>query len=53
MSARVKQNPVKVETFLSEQAVIELKQEAENTGMTLSGLIRFILLKHLENKQNK
>ena len=50
MSPRKKANTERVSTFLSKEDLADLEKEAEEAGMTVSGLIRMIILTHLANK---
>lgn len=48
--ARPKTNTQKKEVFLSPDILEKLKQEADQKGMSVSGLIRFIILEYLKEK---
>jgi len=50
MSPREKSNTKKVEVFLSVGNVEKLKQEAIKKGTSMSGLIRMIVLEHLNEQ---
>ena len=50
MSPKAKANTERVSTFLSEQHLEALKQEAERKGTNVSALIRMIILEHLAEK---
>lgn len=47
MSPRIKQNTERINGFFSEDTVRQLKSESEKRGMTVSSLIRFIVLEWL------
>jgi len=49
MSPRTKQNTVRINVFFNEDTVRELKSQAEIRGMTVSSLIRFIVLEWLRS----
>ena len=50
---REKANPVKVNVFFSDEAIEQLKVEAQKRGTTLSGIIRMIVLEHLDAQAEK
>ena len=50
MSPRPKVNTTKTEVFLPDEAVQELRKEAEKKGLSMSGLIRMIVLEYLNKK---
>ena len=47
-----KANTERVSTFISKEALDKLNEEAKRLGMTVSGLIRFLILERL-NAQTK
>lgn len=47
MSPRTKQNTERINVFFSENTVRQLKEQAEIRGMTVSSLVRFIVLEWL------
>lgn len=47
MSPRKKQNTERINVFFTEETVRELKAEAERKGMTVSSLVRMIVLEWL------
>lgn len=47
MSPRKIQNTERINVFLAEETVKELKAEAEQKGMTVSSLVRMIVLEWL------
>lgn len=51
MSPKEKINTQRISTFLSEQSLQELKQEAERKGTNVSALIRMIILEYLDKKK--
>lgn len=48
MSPREKANTERVSTFLSASHLEQLREEAEKKGITVSALIRMVILEHLE-----
>ena len=50
MSARKSEHSERINVFFSTEVLNQLKEEAETNGMTVSGLIRMIVLKHLSAK---
>lgn len=50
MSPREKVNTERISTFLPKEAVESLRQEATERGLTLSSLIRMVLLEYLQKK---
>lgn len=51
MSPKRKENTERINVFFSEEALNDLKKEAQNKGMTVSGLVRMIVLEYLANKK--
>lgn len=51
MSPRKKQNTERINVFLSEETVRELNAEAEHKGMTVSSLVRMIVLEWLRGER--
>ena len=51
ISPRDKQNTEKVSIFLSPEHLEAVRKEADKKGMTVSGLIRMIVIEHLDNKK--
>ena len=51
MSPRKKENTERVVFFVSEDALTELKDEALEKGLSLSTLVRMIVLQHLAKKK--
>lgn len=49
MSPRTKQNTERINVFFNEDTVRTLKSESEKRGMTVSSLIRFIVLEWLRS----
>lgn len=49
MSPRVKTNTERINVFFSEDTVSKLKEQAEVRGMTVSSLVRFIVLEWLRS----
>jgi len=47
MSPKIKENTERVSTFLSKDMTDKLKKEAEEKGLTMSSLMRMILIQHL------
>ena len=47
MSPRAKTNTERINVFFSEDTATKLKEQAEIRGMTVSSLIRFIVLEWL------
>lgn len=47
MSPRKKQNTERINVFFSEETVRLLKSESENRGMTVSSLVRMIVMEWL------
>jgi len=52
MSPRTKTNTERINVFFSEDTVRTLKSESEKRGMTVSSLIRFIVLEWLRGNCN-
>lgn len=52
MSPRKKRNTERINVFFAEETVRELKAEAERKGMTVSSLVRMIVLEWLRGEQN-
>ena len=52
MSPRVKTNTERINVFFSEDTVRQLKSESEKRGMTVSSLIRMIVLEWLRGNSN-
>jgi predicted DNA binding CopG/RHH family protein len=48
ISPKEKQNSQKVSIFLSPEHLEAIRQEAEKKGTTVSGLIRMIVIEHLD-----
>ena len=51
MSPRKKQNSERINVFFSEETVKVLKSESENRGMTVSSLVRMVVLEWLRNER--
>jgi len=48
-----KQNTERISTFISKELVDKLKEEAEEKGLTMSSLIRSILIQHTKKGKEK
>ena len=53
MSPKTKENTELVSTFLSKDITDKLKKEADEKGLTMSSLMRMILIQHLRNDEMK
>ena len=51
MTPKAKAHTERISTFLSEEQHKLLKQTAEKKGLTVSALIRLIILEHLEENK--
>lgn len=47
----MKENSERINVFFAPSVVEELRKEAQTKGMTISGLIRMIVLEYLANKK--
>lgn len=52
MSPRKKQNTERINVFFTEETVRELKAEAEQKGMTVSSLVRMVVLEWLRGERH-
>ena len=50
MSPKAKQNDKRVSTFMPYNVFDKLKAEAQKKGLTVSGLIRMIILEYVDQK---
>jgi len=48
-----KENTERVSTFLSKEITNKLKEEAEELGLTMSSLMRSILIQHIKKSMKK
>jgi len=53
ISPKEKQNSQKVSIFLSPEHLEAIRQESEKKGTTVSGMIRMIVIEHLDNRKSK
>jgi hypothetical protein len=53
ISPREKQSTERINVFLSVEHLDAIKKEAEEKGTTVSGLIRMIVIEHLNSKKEK
>ena len=51
ISPRDVENSERINVFLSPEALNQLKGEAKEKGMTVSGIVRMIVLEHLKQKE--
>ena len=51
MSPRQKEDTERINVFLSETVLEKIKKEAAEKGMTVSGLVRFIVMDHYSEKK--
>ena len=50
MSPKPKENSERINVFFSAESLAQLKAEAQSRGMSVSGLIRYIVLKWLRKE---
>ncbi len=53
MSPRPKNNSKKIEVFLAPESVTELKEAAKKKGLSVSALVRMIVLENLSQNEKK
>lgn len=51
MSPKQKENSERINVFFSKSSLDDLKREAQIKGMSVSGLVRMIVLEYLSNKK--
>lgn len=51
MSPKEKANTERINVFLSKEHLDDLKKEADKKGTSVSGLVRMIVIEHLDEKK--
>ena len=51
MSPREKDNTQRINVFLTDEILEKVKQEAKENGMTVSGIVRLIVMKYFSDKK--